>query len=63
MHAVEIKYQNGRHVDYARNSSGKIRSFATKESAEYFADTINSMIGPDLVKKFPRYVYVDLRNN
>ena len=61
MHTVEIKHRNGRHIDFVRNTKGEIREFATKQSAEYFIDVVNSMVGPDIAKKFPIYIYNNLK--
>lgn len=62
MIVVKFKYPGRKKIGIVKKD-GKIRSFYNKELAEYFAETLNSMIGPDMKSKMPLYYASELNNN
>lgn len=62
MFIVKFKYPGRRRTGIVMNE-GIVRQFATRESAEYYADTLNSMIMPELKSKFPIWYASKLSDN
>lgn len=62
MIVVKFKYPGRRKIGIV-TKDGKPRSFHNKELAEYFAETLNSMIGPDMKSKMPLYYVSELSDD